>query len=79
MAKKWRKRRHWSDDEKRDIVAQTRVPASTKIWLAGGVTDMRKGFVSLSALAEAVLQQDPYSGHLFVFRGRRGDLIKVIW
>ena len=55
------------------------VPASTKIWLAGGVTDMRKGFVGLSARAEAVLRQDPYSGHLFVFRGRRGDLIKVIW
>jgi transposase len=55
------------------------VPASTRIWLAGGVTDMRKGFVGLSAQAEAVLKADPYSGHLFVFRGRRGDLIKVIW
>ena len=55
------------------------VPASTKIWLAGGVTDMRKGFVGLSVLAEQVLRQDPYCGHLFVFRGRRGDLIKVIW
>lgn len=55
------------------------VPASTRIWLAGGVTDMRKGFVGLSALAEQVLKQDPYSGHLFVFRGRRGDLVKVIW
>ena len=55
------------------------VPAHTKIWLAGGVTDMRKGFVGLSTLTEKVLQKDPYSGHLFVFRGRRGDLIKVIW
>ncbi len=55
------------------------VPASTKIWLAGGVTDMRKGFVGLSVLAEKVLRQDPYCDHLFVFRGRRGDLIKVIW
>jgi transposase len=55
------------------------VPASTKIWLAGGVTDMRKGFVGLAVLAEHVLRQDPYSGHLFVFRGRCGDLIKVIW
>ena len=55
------------------------VPASTKIWLAGGVTDMRKGFVGLSAQAENVLKADPYCGHLFVFRGRRGDLIKVIW
>ncbi len=55
------------------------VPARTKVWLAAGVTDMRKGFNGLSALAEKVLLQDPFSGHLFVFRGRRGDLIKVIW
>ena len=55
------------------------VPASTKVWLACGVTDMRKGFSGLSALTETVLEHDPYSGHLFVFRGRRGDLIKVIW
>lgn len=55
------------------------VPASTKVWLAAGVTDMRKGFNGLSALAEKVLDQDPYCGHLFCFRGRRGDLLKVIW
>jgi transposase len=55
------------------------VPTNTKVWLAAGVTDMRKGFIGLSALAETVLKADPYSGHLFVFRGRRGDLIKVIW
>ena len=55
------------------------IPSQTKIWLAAGVTDMRKGFAGLSSLAEKVLEQDPYSGHLFVFRGRRGDLIKAIW
>jgi len=55
------------------------VPVSTKGWLAAGVTDMRRGFNGLSAQTEKVLEQDPYSGHLFVFRGRRGDLIKVIW
>jgi transposase len=55
------------------------VPAQTRVWLSAGVTDMRKGFDGLSALAEKVLEQDPYSGHLFVFRGRRGDLVKVIW
>ena len=55
------------------------VPSQTKVWLAAGVTDMRKGFASLAALAETVLRRDPYSGHLFVFRGRRGDLIKIIW
>ena len=38
------------------------VPASTRVWLAAGVTDMRKGFSGLAALAEKVLEQDPYSG-----------------
>ena len=51
------------------------VPASTREWLAAGVTDMRKGFNGLAALAQDVLKQDPFSGHLFVFRGRRGDLL----
>ena len=55
------------------------VPASTRVWLAAGVTDMRKGFNGLAALAQDVLMQDPFSGHLFVFCGRRGDLLKVIW
>ena len=55
------------------------VPSNTRVWLAAGVTDMRKGFAGLSAQAEAVLRENPYSGHLFVFRGRRGDLLKVIW
>ena len=55
------------------------VPASTRVWLAAGVTDMRKGFNGLAALAQDVLKQDPFSGHLFVFRGRRGDLLKVVW
>lgn len=55
------------------------VQAQTKVWLAAGVTDMRKGFAGLSSLAQDVLKQDPFSGHLFVYRGRRGDLLKVIW
>ena len=55
------------------------VPANTRVWLASGVTDMRKGFNGLSILAQDALEHDPFSGHLFVFRGRRGDLIKIIW
>ena len=55
------------------------VPANTRVWLAAGVTDMRKGFAALAAQAEAVLKQDAFAGHLFVFRGRRADLVKVIW
>ena len=55
------------------------VPSNTRVWLAAGVTDMRRGFNTLAAQAEQVLAEDPYSGHMFVFRGRRGDLLKIIW
>ena len=55
------------------------VPSNARIWLAAGVTDMRRGFNTLAAQTEKVLELDPYSGHLFVFRGRRGDLLKIIW
>ena len=52
---------------------------NTQVWLAVGVTDMRKGFAALAAQAEQTTQQNPFNGHLFVFRGRQGDLIKIIW
>jgi transposase len=55
------------------------LPAGTRIWIAAGVTDMRRGFTGLSAQVQTALEQDPFSGHVFVFRGRRGDLIKVLW
>ena len=55
------------------------VPAGVRLWLASGHTDMRKGFAGLAMLVEASLQHDPHSGQLFVFRGKRGDLIKLIW
>jgi transposase len=54
-------------------------PVNTRVWLAAGVTDMRRGFTTLAARAETTLKQNPFTGHLFVFRGRRGDLIKIIW
>jgi transposase len=49
------------------------VPAGVRIYLAMGSTDMRKGMNGLSILAQEVLKQDPFAGHLFVFRGRQGD------
>ena len=55
------------------------VPMNARVWLAAGVTDMRKGFAALAAQAEQTTQQTPFSGHMFVFRGRQGDLIKIIW
>ncbi len=55
------------------------IPAGTRIWIAAGVTDMRRGFQGLSAQVQTVLEQQPYSGHVFVFRGRRGDILKLLW
>lgn len=55
------------------------LPAGTHIWIAAGVTDLRRGFTGLSAIVQLKLEQDPFAGHVFVFRGRRGDLIKVLW
>jgi transposase len=49
------------------------VPAGVRVWLASGHTDMRKGFASLAMLVQEKLAQDPHAGHLFVFRGRRGN------
>ena len=55
------------------------VPSGVRVWLATGHTDMRKGFASLSLQVQEVLRRDPLSGQLFCFRGRRGNLLKVIW
>jgi transposase len=55
------------------------LPPGTRVWLAAGMTDMRWGFHGLAAIAQSALEQDPFSGHVFVFRGKRGDLIKLLW
>lgn len=55
------------------------LPAKTRVWLAAGVTDMRKGMDGLAALVQTALSENPFSGHVFVFRGRRGDLVKLLW
>ena len=49
------------------------VPASTKVWIASGVTDMHKGFNGLSMLAQDALEQDPFSGHLFLCLAAGGN------
>ena len=54
-------------------------PPGTRVYLACGVTDMRRGFDSLSAQVESVLKLDPYGGAVFIFRGRRGDLLKGLY
>jgi transposase len=55
------------------------IPGNVRVWLATGHTDMRRGFPSLARLVQEGLKRDPHAGDLYVFRGRRGDLIKVIW
>jgi transposase len=55
------------------------LPSGTRVWLAAGVTDMRKGMDGLAALVQTTLAENPFSGHIFVFRGRRGDLVKLLW
>lgn len=55
------------------------LPAGATVWLAAGATDMRKGSDGLAALVQMQLAEDPYSGQLFVFRGRRGDRVKILW
>ncbi|MHB8392457.1 MAG: IS66 family insertion sequence element accessory protein TnpB [Acidobacteriaceae bacterium] len=51
----------------------------TKVYLWCAPTDMRKGFDGLSALALNVVKMDPFSGHLFLFRSRKGDYLKVLY
>jgi transposase len=53
--------------------------AETRVWLASGPTDMRRGFDSLALLVQETLKRDPHCGHLFVFRGKRGGLVKILW
>ena len=52
---------------------------TTRVFLATEPTDMRKGFDGLFALVENVIHEDPFSGHLFVFRNHRRDRLKVLW
>src|SRR3954468_11829719 len=54
-------------------------PAGVKIWLAAGVTDMRRGFDGLAGVVAQQLKLDPFSGAVFIFRGRRGHLVKVLF
>ena len=53
--------------------------SGVRVWLATGHTDMRKGFDTLAVLVQETLKRDPHAGDLYVFRGRRGDRVKLIW
>ena len=53
------------------------VPAGSRVWLAVGHTDMRRGMNGLALQVQQALGRDPHAGDLYVFRGKRGSLIKI--
>jgi transposase len=55
------------------------LPGGARVWLACGITDLRNGFDGLAGLVQTRLSEDAFSGQLFVFRGRRGDRVKILW
>jgi transposase len=59
--------------------AMISIPVGTRIWLVAGVTDMRCGFQGLASKVQMALEENPLGGNIYIFRGRRGDLAKVLW
>lgn len=55
------------------------IPPGARVWIAMGHTDMRKGMQGLALIVQQALRRDPFGGDLFVFRGRGGSLVKIIW
>jgi transposase len=55
------------------------IPSGVKVHLALGYTDMRKGLDGLAVLVQESLKQDPFSGHLFAFRGKNASIMKVLF
>jgi transposase len=55
------------------------VPSGVRVWLAVGHTDMRRGMHGLALQVQEALARDPHAGDLYVFRGRRGNLVKILW
>ena len=55
------------------------LPTGTRIWIIAGITDMRCGFNGLASKVQNTLKDAPFSGHIFVFRGRSGKMVKILW
>ena len=55
------------------------IPSGGRVWICTGHTDMRKGMPGLALLVQEHLKRDPHGGDLYVFRGRGGSLVKIIW
>jgi transposase len=54
-------------------------PTGVRVWVAAGHTDMRRGMRGLALQVQEALKRDPHAGDLYVFRGRSGSLIKILW
>src|SRR5258707_13736299 len=72
-------RDHGRNPANGEACIMTLLPRGVKVHLAFGFIDMRKGIDGLAMLVQGVLRQDPFSGHLFVFRGRRANLIEIVF
>jgi transposase len=55
------------------------LPTGVRVWIAAGHTDMRRGMQSLALQVQEGLRRDPHVGDLYVFRGKSGSLIKILW
>ena len=55
------------------------IPSGVRVWIASGHTDMRRGMRSLALTVQESLKRDPHAGDLYVFRGRSGSLVKILW
>ncbi len=55
------------------------IPSGCHVWIAMGNTDMRRGMPGLALQVQEQLKRDPHCGDLYIFRGRRGDLTKILW
>ena len=55
------------------------IPSGVRVWIAAGHTDMRRGMQGLALQIQEQLNRDPHGGDLYIFRGRRGDLAKILW
>ena len=54
------------------------LPQNLRVFILTEAMDMRRSFDSLAELAKSVLEEDPFSGHLFVFLNRRRDAVKIL-
>ena len=55
------------------------IPSGVRVWIATGHTDMRRGMQGLALQVQESLKRNPHAGDLYIFRGRRGDLAKILW